>query len=162
MKTILGIFFAAVLGALFFLGILIFHSFAVPEAARLAPVSDNPQHPVSTMPSSASSAADMVLKSTHSVAKVVPEAKLASPQSTPEPEPLAKPVFYDIKPEKIANLSGEQQWALKRTQESYISYYNDWMKTYPRDTNLWNEKMKDFEQDLVLKLGPDGADQLLH
>lgn len=83
------------------------------------------------------------------------------PRSMTDQEPLIKPVFYSIKPEKVESLSVEQQWGLKQTQEAYLSYYNEWMKRYPRDTNGWNMRMKELHDDLVMKLGSDSADQLL-
>lgn len=161
MRLILILILSAVFGVILLLGVLVFRPPA--QEASSGVIRYETKQPLGTAKPLVSNTASSPVYESTSKPQISQTVEVeVMPDSTPEPESLMKPVFYEIRPEKISQLSGEQQWALKQTQEAYISYYNDWMKRYPRDTNSWNVKMKELHEDLIMKLGADGADQLLH
>ena len=94
--------------------------------------------------------------------QVVPTNKsTAEPLQVSAPEEMIKPFFYTVQPEGLGKLSEEQQKIFASTQEQYVSYYKEWMNTWPHDSEAWNRKMVVLQQDLTDRIGPDGMDNLL-
>ena len=83
------------------------------------------------------------------------------PQQASAPEEMVKPFFYMVRPEDLGKLSEDQQKIFASTQDEYVSYYNQWMNTWPHDSEAWNRKMVVLQQDLTDRIGPDGMDNLL-
>ena len=80
--------------------------------------------------------------------------------SNTEPWPLVTPVFNQICQEKFSRLKLDQQLAVAGLQQEYTAFYNETLLKDAIDEEIWNDKVKEFHQDLVMKLGSEVADDL--
>lgn len=78
-----------------------------------------------------------------------------------EPEAMKKPFFYAVQTADLSKLNEEQQKVYAGTQEEYIEFYKEWINKWPHDPEAWNKKMNELQQDLAMRIGPEGMDNLL-
>lgn len=81
-------------------------------------------------------------------------------QSTASEE-ITKPIFYEVRPSGLGQLSEDQQKCYAASQQEYMTFYNQWVNTWPHDLEAWNKKLTELQQDLAMRIGPDGMDNLL-
>jgi len=91
------------------------------------------------------------------VSTVVP---VSAPESTLEPE-LTLPLFYRIPPVTIDTLSIDQQLTIVNLQNAYLKFFEEWNRAPGRDPEVWNQRMKDFHEEMVRQLGSDTVDSLV-
>lgn len=78
-----------------------------------------------------------------------------------ESKKLKEPPFYKADPMAIANLSCDQLAAYNAILEDYLKFFKEWSQKYPMDTNIWDEKNKEYEDQLVLMLGSSAYNDLI-
>lgn len=71
------------------------------------------------------------------------------------------PVFYQISSANYASLDPAVSSAVGMAIYDFKTFYDQWMKTYPRDISQWNDKVREIENELHSRLGGDGYDNLL-
>lgn len=83
-------------------------------------------------------------------------------QVEPPPNPYVAPAFYNIDQNALNGLSQVQQEALVDVMNDYISFHSEWDRSMDHNPTRWNNKMKEMQEALTLKIGPEAVDHVLH
>jgi hypothetical protein len=90
---------------------------------------------------------------------------LVEPEPPPEipndPEAFHASVFDKIPDERFDGLDPIQQAAFANSEEKFNTFYREWVASGKTNPEEWNEKVKEFHQQMLLELGPDQMDKLL-
>lgn len=79
----------------------------------------------------------------------------------PQNQPLVEPFLYHLTPQSFLTLNRDQQFAILHLQKEYIEFYSHWMNNLSPDPQIWNDKMVEFQQKLMMDLGPEMADSIV-
>jgi len=85
---------------------------------------------------------------------------VSAPESSQEPE-LTLPLFYRIPSATIDTLSTDQQLTIVNLQNAYLKFFEEWNRAPGRDPEVWNQRMKDFHEEMVRQLGSETVDSLV-
>ncbi len=89
--------------------------------------------------------------------------KASSPaMNNGESKQLKEPPFYKADPMAIADLSSDQRAAYNAILEDYLEFFKEWSQQYPMDTNMWDKKNKEYEDQLLLMLGSSTYNALIN
>jgi hypothetical protein len=83
-----------------------------------------------------------------------------SPASPAVPE-LTLPLFYRIPPATIDALSADQKMTIVNLQNEYLKFFEEWNRAPSTDQEVWNQRMKDFHEEMVRQLGSETVDSLV-
>jgi len=86
---------------------------------------------------------------------------MSTDQSSTVNVTLEEPPFYSVDQGQVAKMSPEAQHAYAGIQQDYVDFYNEWKNHYPNDPRAWNEQMKKFHFQMLLKLGSREVDRIL-
>jgi hypothetical protein len=94
---------------------------------------------------------------------IATELKASSPTlNNGESKNIKEPPFYKADPMAIANLSSDQRAAYNAILQDYLEFFKEWTQRYPMDTNMWDKKIKEYEDQLVLMLGSSTYNALIY
>jgi hypothetical protein len=85
---------------------------------------------------------------------------VTAPESPQEPE-LTLPLFYRIPPATIEALSTDQKLTIVNLQNAYLKFFEEWNRAPGTDQEVWNQRMKDFHEEMVRQLGSETVDALV-
>ena len=93
-----------------------------------------------------------------------------SPQSDPSQSrdgcqadpPLTQPKFYSLEATAFTSLDQGSQSAVAYEMEQFIDFYRQWATSTDLDPALWNRRMREFEEELRLQIGPEAMDRIFH
>ncbi len=74
---------------------------------------------------------------------------------------LEEPLFYKVDQAELSKLPPEAQQAVAGMQQSYVDFYDEWRNNFPNNPRTWNEQMKKFHREMILKLGARQVDSIL-
>ena len=74
---------------------------------------------------------------------------------------LEEPLFYKVDQAELSKLPPEAQQAVAGMQQSYVDFYNEWRNNFPNNPRTWNDQMKKFHREMILKLGARQVDNIL-
>jgi hypothetical protein len=83
-----------------------------------------------------------------------------APVSPAVPE-LTLPLFYRIPPATIEALSADQKLTIVNLQNAYLKFFEEWNRAPGTDQEVWNQRMKDFHEEMVRQLGSEMVDSLV-
>ena len=86
--------------------------------------------------------------------------RVSAPESTVAPE-LTLPLFYRIPPATIDALSADQKLTIVNLQNAYLKFFEEWNRAPGTDQEVWNQRMKDFHEEMVRQLGSEMVDSLV-
>jgi hypothetical protein len=75
--------------------------------------------------------------------------------------PYETSVFDKIPDEKFSGLDPIQQTLFVHAEEKFNAFYREWSDSGRTNPEEWNNKVREFQQEMLLDLGPDLMDRLL-
>lgn len=82
-------------------------------------------------------------------------------QAPGDASPFESSVFDKIPDEKFDQLDPIQQTIFVHAEERFNEFYSQWSNMRKSDPEEWNQKVKEFQQEMLLDLGPEIMDKLL-
>jgi hypothetical protein len=89
-----------------------------------------------------------------------PNQSTAIDQAPAEGEKLQQPPFYSVDEKKVASMSPGAQQAYAGLREEYIDFQNEWKNHSPNDSAAWNEQMKKYRFEMLLRIGSKEVDRI--
>lgn len=74
---------------------------------------------------------------------------------------LEEPLFYKVDQAELSKLPPEAQQVVAGMQQSYVDFYDEWRNNFPNNPRTWNNQMKKFHREMILKLGARQVDSIL-
>ena len=86
----------------------------------------------------------------------------SSTTSTVLNQPLSQPKFYTLESSAFAGLDQGSQSAVAFGMQQFTDFYHEWESSPDRDPVVWNRRIKEFEEELRLQIGPEAMDRIFH
>ena len=125
----------------------------VPEAVSL-PIKESPGGVMEE--GSASNASKWIVTQPQTVAETQPQKEPSMDEG-----PFETSVFDKIPDEKFSGLDPIQQTLFVHAEEKFNAFYREWSDSGRTNPEEWNNKVREFQQEMLLDLGPDLMDRLL-
>jgi hypothetical protein len=84
-----------------------------------------------------------------------------TPPESPAQAELSLPLFYRIPMASVGSLPADQQFTILNLQKEYLTFFEEWNRAPGKDAEVWNQKMSDLHEKMVMKLGPETVDALV-
>lgn len=94
-------------------------------------------------------------------APVIPLPTMATPNPDNQSELFQTSVFDRIPDERFEGMDTIQQAAFATLEEKFNAYYREWLASGNTNHEEWNEKLREFHQEMLLNFGPEQMDKLL-